>query len=208
MQDAVYASLSSNLGKHWDTGEDEDVPPRTGNRHGGLAECPYNVYPTANGYIAIICVGQAHWQSLTRVMDMPELSQDARFATLQGRVAHMDLIDETVANWTRTRETQALFDQLMAAHVPCAPVRTLEEVINDENMHARGALEWQDHPEYGRIVVQQSPFRFDGVPRFPLKPSQSLGKDTEAILRDWLGMTDADVRAAAGAGANEKPLKV
>ncbi|WP_394999343.1 CoA transferase [Sphingomonas sp.] len=91
---------------------------------------------------------------------------------------------------------------------PCAPVRTLEEVINDENMHARGALEWQDHPEYGRIVVQQSPFRFDGVPRFPLKPSQSLGEDTEAILRDWLGMTDADVRAAAGSGANEKPLKV
>src|SRR3546814_4596169 len=48
-----------------------------------------------------------------------------------------------------------LFDAMMEAHVPCAPVRTLDEVVNDPNMHARGALEWQDHPQFGRIVVQQ-----------------------------------------------------
>src|SRR3546814_2934596 len=52
-----------------------------------------------------------------------------------------------------------LFDAMMEAHVPCAPVRTLDEVVNDPNMHARGALEWQDHPQFGRIVVQQSPLR-------------------------------------------------
>ena len=67
MQDAIYASLSSNLGMHWFT-EGKAELTRTGNRHGGLAECPYNVYPTSDGYIALICVGDIHWKALTDVM--------------------------------------------------------------------------------------------------------------------------------------------
>jgi CoA:oxalate CoA-transferase len=186
MQDAVYASLSSNLGLHWGAGGDK-IPERTGNRHGGLAESPYNVYPTADGFIAIICVGEGHWRSLTRVMGAEALAEDPRFVTLKSRVAHMDLIDATVSDWTARHPTVELFEQLMAAHVPCAPVRTLDEVVNDPNMHARGALRWIDHPEYGRIVVQQSPFCFDGVPRVPLQPSRPLGADTNTILSTLAG---------------------
>src|SRR3546814_4578772 len=91
-----------------------------------------------------------------------------------------------------------LFDAMMEAHVPCAPVRTLDEVVNDPNMHARGALEWQDHPQFGRIVVQQSPLRFDGSERFPLTPSRALGADTDAVLKERLGWDDARVAAATG----------
>lgn len=181
MQDAVYASLSSSLGMHW-SDDGRELPARTGNRHGGLAESPYNVYPTADGYIAIICVGEAHWQALTAVMERPDLAADLRFATLTSRVAHMDLIDATVAAWTRDLATDTLFDTLMAARVPAAPVRDLDEVVNDPNMHARGALEWIDHPELGRIAVQQSPMRYDGVPPMTLAPSKPLGADTTAVL--------------------------
>jgi CoA:oxalate CoA-transferase len=182
MQDAVYASLSSSLGMHWAMQGDDAPPPRTGNRHGGLAESPYNVYPTADGHIAIICVGEVHWRALVGEMAQPELADDPRFATLSARVAHIDMVDELVSAWTSTQLKDALFQRLMAAKVPCAPVRTLDEVINDPNMHARGALEWQDHPRLGRIVVQQSPMRYDGVPPRPLEPSRELGADTAAVL--------------------------
>ncbi len=197
MQDAVYASLSSSLGLHWGSqGLEEPPPPRTGNRHGGMAEAPYNVYPTSDGYIAIICVGEVHWRNLTRLMSAEHLADDPRFATLKERVAHMDLVDTAVGNWTRQFTTAELFAKMMDAHVPCAPVRTLDEVMNDPNMHARGSLTWIDHPEYGRIVVQQSPFAFDGVPRVPLCPSQPLGADTQAILRDRLNLDDATIASA------------
>lgn len=182
MQDAIYASLSSNLGLHWAMSGQDDVPSRTGNRHGGMAEAPYNVYPTADGYIAIICVGDAHWRSLVTEMERPEFLEDERFMTLKARVANMDFIDENVSAWTSQYPTEALFQRLMAVHVPCAPVRDLDAVINDENMHARGSLQHIDHPEYGRIVVQQNPFRFDGSPRRKLEPSRTLGVDTESIL--------------------------
>ena len=188
MQDAIYASLSSNLGMHWTTGG--GGPTRTGNRHGGLAEAPYNVYPASDGYIAIICVGEAHWRSLCGVMGRPDLADDPRFASLKSRVAHMDLIDATVSDWTRDHPKASLFEKMMQAKVPCAPVRTLDEVMHDPNMHARGALQWQDHPRLGRIVIQQTPFRFDGVPLRPVEPSRELGADTAAVLRERLGLGD------------------
>lgn len=181
MQDAVYASLSSSLGMVWGSGDGER-PSRTGNRHGGLAESPYNVYPTADGYIAIICVSETHWLSLVAEMGDPAIASDPRFAGLSARVAHMDLIDDLVGSWTRDQPTETLFQRLMAAKVPCAPVRTLTEVMHDPNMHARGTLQWIEHPQLGRIVVQQSPFRFEGVEPVRLDPSRPLGADTDAFL--------------------------
>lgn len=186
MQDAVYASLSSSLGMHWgNEGRAEAPPPRTGNRHGGMAESPYNVYPTNDGHIAIICVGDAHWANLSRAMGRPDLPDNPRFATLKDRVAAMDEVDAIVSGWTSLRGKAEAFDTLMAHKVPCAPVRNLTEVMNDPNMHARGALQWQDHPRYGRIVVQHSPLRYDGVAPVPLRPSHELGADTAAVLAEF-----------------------
>ena len=188
MQDAVYASLASSLGMAWvNEGREDAPPPRTGNRHGGLAEAPYNVYPTSDGWIAIICVGDAQWRALCRAMGREELGGEPRFETLKLRVEAMDEVDAIVSAWTGLRPKEEVFETLLAHKVPCAPVRTLDEVMADENMHARDALQWQDHPRLGRIVVQHSPLRFEGVEPVPLSPSRELGADTKAVLAERLG---------------------
>ena len=186
MQEAVYASLSSNLGLHHSMGN--SVPPRTGNRHGGLAESPYNVYPTADGHIAIICVNEAHWKGLLKAMQREDLLTDARFADLKLRVEHMDEVDELVAGFSSQHGKKVLFELLMAHRVPCAPVRNLDEVVNDEHMHARRALEWIDHPMYGRVCLPNSPLRFDGVEPMEIRPSGALGCDNREVYGEWLGL--------------------
>ena len=197
MQDAIYASLSSNLGMHW-AGEGDKAFTRTGNRHGGLAECPYNVYPTRDGYIALICVGDLHWAALCRVLERTDLIDNPKYRTLKDRVAHMDEVDDIIAEWARGDTTAAVFDKLMAVKIPCAPVRTLEEVMNDPNMHARGALARIEHPEFGNIVVQRSPLRYEGATEVPLEPSHALGADTEAVLRERTSLDDAAIAAMIG----------
>ncbi len=191
MQEAVYSSLASNLGLHYSQGN--SVPPRTGNRHGGLAEAPYNVYPTVDGHIAIICVNETHWQSLLKAMQREDLAADPRYIDLKHRVEHMDQIDELVAGFTSQHRKQALFDLLMRHRVPCAPVRNLDEVVNDAHMHQRRALEWVEHPMYGRVCLPNSPLRFDGVEPMALIPSGELGRDNHAVYGDWLGLSDAEV---------------
>lgn len=198
MLDAVYPSLGSSLGLHYDT--QGDVPPRTGNRHGGLAEAPYNVYPAADGHVAILCVSEAHWRSLLRAMGRDELADDPRFGSLASRVANIEAVDAAISEWTGARNKQELFETLMAHRVPCAPVRNLSEVVNDPHLHARGMLQWQEHPELGRIVVQHSPLRFAGDPQRPLEPSRSLGADTERVLEERLGLTAERVSQLAERG--------
>ena len=195
MQEAVYSSLASNLGLHYSQGN--SVPPRTGNRHGGLAEAPYNVYPTADGHIAIICVNEIHWQSLLKAMQREDLAADPRYLDLKHRVEHMDQIDELVSGFTSKHKKQALFDLLMRHRVPCAPVRNLDEVVNDVHMHQRRALEWVEHPMYGRVCLPNSPLRFDGVEPMALKPSGELGRDNREVYGDWLGLSVAEVAQLA-----------
>ena len=198
MQDAIYASLSSNLGMHWANsrkdGGGNDSNVRTGNRHGGMAECPYNVYPTLDGHVAVMCVGDAHFRTLAGVMEQPWLADDPRYAKLKSRVMHMDAIDAIVELWTRTRTTQQVFEVLVAAHLPSAPVRNVQQVMDDPNMHARGALSRIDHPEFGPMTVQQSPLRYDGVPQMPLEPSHALGADTAVVLQKYTQLDGATQR--------------
>jgi CoA:oxalate CoA-transferase len=191
MQEAVFPSLASNLGR-FAAGVNEG-PLRTGNRHGGLAESPYNVYPAADGHIAVLCVGEHHWEALLGAMQREDLRGDPRFGTLADRVHNMDAVDEIVSGFTCSRGKQALFELLIARQIPCAPVRELAEVVADPHLHARGAVQTVDHPLYGRMVLPHSALRFDGVEPLPLETSRELGADNVRVYEGWLGLS-ADER--------------
>ena len=189
MQETVYPTLASNLSMVY---EHASPPPRVGNRHGGLAACPYNVYPCADGHLAIICTNETHWRNLVEAIGDPRLSEDPRFATRDGRVACMDEVDGLIAKWSSALPRDAAMALLRTTKVPSAPVRDLIEVTNDPHMHGRGALHWQDHPEYGRVVVPGSPLRMHAHERSAPTPSRRLGEDGRAILAE-LGFAPEDI---------------
>jgi formyl-CoA transferase len=198
MQESVYASLASNLGMYH--GRGGEVPIRTGNRHGGLAEAPYNVYPTRDGHVAIICNNNRHFHALLAAMNRGDLKDDPRLSSLPARIAHIDYVDELVAGWTASFDRDTLTALLLQHRVPHAPVRDLREVMHDPHMHARGSLQTIDHPEFGRIVVSHSPMRYDGVPLTSLEPSHRLGADNEAVYGGWLGLSGAELETLARDG--------
>jgi formyl-CoA transferase len=186
MQESTYASLSSSIGMFF---TDQSKPPaRTGNRHSGLAESPYNVYPTRDGYIAIVGNHDRHFVAMLRLMGREDLKDDPRFKGLRGRAENMDAVDQLVGEWTSTYDKQELADLLRENRVPSAPVREIPEVVNDAHMHERGTLQWIDHPEYGRIVVQRSPMRYHGSDLPELRPSAALGEHNEEVYGELLGL--------------------
>lgn len=196
MMEAVYPTLASGLGLFYGSGG--GGVQRTGNRHSGLSLCPYNVYPAADGYIAIITNNDSHWRALIAALGAPAqaLGDDARLATVRGRCERMDEVDAAIGELTRSVPKDELFQRLISHRVPCAPVRTLLEVVNDPHLHERGSLRWIDHPEYGRMVVPTSPLRFEGEDGcVPYAPSAALGADTDAILCGKLGLEAAAVQA-------------
>jgi crotonobetainyl-CoA:carnitine CoA-transferase CaiB-like acyl-CoA transferase len=198
MQETVYSSLAASFEYYHRTG---NPPPRTGNRQAGLSTAPYNVYPAADGHVAIHIVTEAHWKNLTRAMGREELQQDPRFATNKDRIGHMEAIDEIVSEWTRTLGKFEIFALLKASRVPCAPVRTAPEVMADRHMHERGMLEEIDHPELGRITLPTSPLRLHGLGKAPAAPSPKIGEYNQAVYGDWLGLSVAEIAALKEAGA-------
>ena len=198
MQDASYAPLASNLGMLHARGP--AAPSRTGNRHGGLGISPYNAYKTNDGFVVVNAPGDQHFRSILQVIGRTDLTDDPRFTTRSARVANMLAVDDLLEQWTAQHTKYEVAEKLLAASVPCAPVRELSEVIVDKNMHERGSLQWFDHPELGRIVLPHSPLRFEGTPLLPLQASAPLGADNRHVFGDWLGHDETELLQLAKAG--------
>jgi CoA:oxalate CoA-transferase len=198
MQEAVYPTLAASYDYYYRTGE---IPPRTGNRQSGLNSAPYNVFPTADGYVAIHIVTEAHFQNLLKAMGREELADDPRFATNAARVANMDETDALVAQWTRTLGKMEVFARTKAYRIPCAPVRNAPEVMNDPHMHERGMLERVDHPELGEIVVPSTPLRLHGTDKVETRPSPTIGQHNTEIYGGWLGLSVTEIKQLRETGA-------
>jgi len=198
MQDATYASLASNYGMVHARGA--AAPERTGNRHGGLGISPYNVYPTSDGYVVLNCPGDHHFRAVLDVAGRPDLKDDPRFLTRSSRVVNFAAVDDLIERWTKTLPKDEVARRMLAAKVPCAPVRNLIEVMHDENMHARGSLQWIDHPELGRVALPHSPLIFEGTERRPIEPSLPLGACNDAVFGDWLGHSQKELAAFKAEG--------
>tara|TARA_B110000211_G_C14091893_1_gene559627 strand:+ start:5869 stop:7098 length:1230 start_codon:yes stop_codon:yes gene_type:complete len=190
MQDATYFSLASNYGMLHARGD--AAPERTGNRHSGLGVSPYNAYATSDGYVVINAPGDHHFRAILDAIGRSELKLDPRLQTRSARVENLEMVDELLETWTRDRTKDQVSQALLKVSVPCAPVRNLREVMSDPNMHARGSLQWVDHPALGRVALPHSPLNFNGLPRLPLIPSLPLGACNEEIITKFLGYSSEE----------------
>src|SRR5436305_6020888 len=104
MQEAAYATITSQLHAYHDTGK---RPERTGNSSHGRV--PINVYPAKDGYVAMNLAVEEHWHNLLKAMRREELRDDPRFADNAARVAHRDAVDALIAAWTSTLGKYEIF---------------------------------------------------------------------------------------------------
>ena len=184
MQEAIYPVLTSNIASlhknKW------KQPARRGNKHPTQGSAPYNVYETTDGYIAIICVKDAHWISLLKVIAREDLLTDQRFKTQALRATNEEAVDEIVENWTKTKTKDQAAELLKTNKIPAAPVRNLEEVTQDEHMHERGMLNNINHPTMGDVILPKSPIRFHKTPESELNIEPTIGQHTREVLVEWL----------------------
>lgn len=198
MQEAIYPVLTSNIASlhknKW------KQPARRGNKHPTQGSAPYNVYETTDGYIAIICVKDAHWLSLLKVMAREDLLTDQRFKTQALRATNEDVVDEIVENWTKTKTKDQAAELLKTNKIPAAPVRNLEEVTQDEHMHERGMLNNINHPTMGDVILPKSPIRFHKTPESELNIEPTIGQHTREVLVEWLKISGEKVDTLIRAG--------
>ncbi|MCY3622778.1 MAG: CoA transferase [Gammaproteobacteria bacterium] len=198
MQDAVFPSLTSALGAWYVSGGQSR---RTGNHHHAAAVAPYNVYAASDGHVAIICVRERHWLALLDAMGKPELADDPRFADRATRARNMAATDAVVDAWTSTLPRVEVFRVCQQHEVPCAPVQSLADVLNDPHLLERGALAKVAHEHYGEVALPSTPLRFQDLDPPAVSLPRNAGADNVPVYGDLLGLSADEVASLKDAGA-------
>jgi crotonobetainyl-CoA:carnitine CoA-transferase CaiB-like acyl-CoA transferase len=103
------------------------VPYRMGNSHPSLF--PYEPLPAADGDLIITAGNDGQFARLCKVLGVPELVDDPRFAHNQDRTANRDELRPLLVERLRTRPKMEWFRELLAAGVPCGPINTVDEGV-------------------------------------------------------------------------------
>jgi crotonobetainyl-CoA:carnitine CoA-transferase CaiB-like acyl-CoA transferase len=160
---------------------------------------PAQNFPTKDGWIVVFCNKEKFWQSLLEALALPEVGRDPRFATFADRLAHKDALLPILRARFAERTTADWLERLRG-RVPCAPVNTIAQALEDEQVRARGMIREVVHPDLGVLREVASPVRTAGEPT-TLGPAPRLGQHTDEILRELLGYDAARVAALRAAGA-------
>ncbi len=182
-----------------------------GNRLPYDAAAPHGVYPcVAQGqgivgerWIAIACRTDQQWRALRGVMGDPEWARDVALEAATGRVAAIDVLDAKIAEWTSTQSASDLMMRCQAAGVPAGAVQDGVDLTERDPQHqASGFFSPIDEAgsPLGQTFADHLPIHFEKTPCEQYQRSRTLGEDNVGVLRDWLGMTEADVRRGEDVG--------
>jgi formyl-CoA transferase len=162
-----------------------------------MRESPYNVYPTLDGWVAILCITAAHWRGMCELMNRPDLRDDPALATATGRVSRMLELDEAVKAWTTQRTRAQATAELQAAGVPGAALKTVAQLIDEELGRPVPMIQRNEHPDRPPTYTFGSPVRLGLHPARAAGPVPRLGEHNDAVFgalvsRDHLEMTAAE----------------
>ncbi|KPL89399.1 CaiB/BaiF CoA transferase family protein [Ardenticatena maritima] len=186
--DAQVAWLANVAQNYLVSGE---VPRRYGNAHPNIV--PYEVFPTADGYVAVGIGNDSQYQRFCDVAGCPELWEDPRFQTNPGRVTYRDELVPRLREVFRRRPTQAWIDLLVAHKIPVAPINSVAEALNDPQVRARGMVQQVEHPTAGLLDLLGPVAKLSETPAEIGAPPPLLGEHSEAVLHDWLGLSAEEV---------------
>ena len=139
-----------------------EEPGRLGTRSPFFA--PYEAYSTADGYLVVVGTGGSEsWERLCRAIAGEGLLEDERFADNASRVGNADALREEIESRLRTAGTEHWSRVLHDAGVPCAPVQTLDQAMDSEQVGALGAIRQSEHPEAGVVTEVCLPIVFSAA---------------------------------------------
>jgi crotonobetainyl-CoA:carnitine CoA-transferase CaiB-like acyl-CoA transferase len=181
MYDAILSLCERMVYQHSYTGE---VPRPQGNGHPLFS--PFDIFPTADGWVAVAAPHDGHWRLLAEAIGGAELADDPRFRTNPDRVRHTDEVRALVGGWLATRPTADVVG-LLGGRVPIGPVNDVAAIVADPHVAARQMLVELEQPGSDRpIVVAGQPLKFTATPAQVARRAPTLGEeDVDAVIARW-----------------------
>jgi formyl-CoA transferase len=176
-----------------------DEVPRAGNASGG-GQPGWAVRTKGGGpndYIYVI-VQPAGWAPLTQLIGRPDLADDPAWSRPEDRLPKLDKVFALIEDWSQRHTKWEAMEALNALNVPCGPVLSTKELIEDQTLADLEAIVTVEHPERGSFKTVGSPLRLSDSPVDVVRPPL-LGEHTQEICTE-LGYSPEQLRRFKTAG--------
>ena len=200
-QHIEVSMLDSCLYFYWPDGMmdmtlmDDDVSP------GRPLSDVYSLTQTADGQIIYFVTNDPQRHALFRALGHPEWIEDPRFTTIvaQERDGNAEVLGALIAAAFLEFTASEAFDQLREYDVPCGPILTAEQVVDDPQViHNEVLVEW-DHPDAGRVRQPRPAARFEKTPASVPMSVPHRGQHNDELLTE-LGRSSDQIDALRAQG--------
>jgi len=169
-------------------------PMRTGLQYPGLS--PAGMFKGKSTYIWIMAWLDHHWVKFCELMGRPELGHDPRYIDVPSRVTNRDEITKIIEAWLASMPSDdATVATLNEAHIPNAPILTVEQAMNHPHLIERGTVRTVHDRLLGDFQIPGMPLRFSGFPDELELEAPLLGEHNRRILTDYLGYNEDGIAA-------------
>ncbi len=152
-------------------------------------------------WVTIAVGSDREWQSLCRETNHPEWQHDPRFADAASRLQHAAILDEALNTWTASQTPEAVTTRLQRAGIAAYPSMDGAVLANSAHLRQRGVFVTVWHAQLGEQTVLGPPWRSLNAAHQPEeRPSPLLGEHTAEILRDLLGLSEAEIETLEADG--------
>jgi len=190
MLDCQVAVLENAISRYLVNGV---VPGPLGNRHPSIT--PFEGFTASDGYVIVGAGNDRLWKKLCELLGKEELINDERFITNGARTTNEKALKVILDDVFKTKTIDEWLAMLEEAGIPCAPINTVDRVLNDPQIKARDMIVEVDHPVAGKMHLPGIPIKMYKTPGSVDTPAPLLGQHTEEILKELLGMSKEEVDA-------------
>lgn len=145
-------------------------------------------YRTSDGHVAALIYNDKHWALFVDAVK-PDWAT-SEMATLTQRAQQIDHIYTLLAQTFLTRSTQEWLNLFRTLGIPAAPLRTPDELFDNEHLKAVGFFESVDSP-HGKIRFPGIPTWFSKTPGKVAGPTPMLGEHSAEVRKEY-GLTAAN----------------
>lgn len=189
MLDCQIALLENHIARYMVGGE---LPKPAGNRHPSYS--PFGSFKTRDGYIVIAAGNNKLWKELCTVLGFPQMGEDPRFATNVLRVENYYEMEALMEEKLAEKTTKEWVEILVQSGIPCGPINTIPDLIDDPHVQAREMIVKVDHPVLGEVGMAGIPMKMSHTPGRIKRHAPALGEHNEEILSSFLGLSEQEIR--------------
>ncbi len=198
---ALAAREKTGLGQHVDTSlfdtglalgvyeaagvfANGEVPQRLGQGHRGSA--PYQVFPTANGYVTIGGANDTFWRAACEILECTHFIDDPRFVSNPLRVKNAAVLAAELEPFFRAQPTSYWCERFDAAGIPAGPVQNHVQALSDPQAVARDMVVETEHSKAGKMKTLGLPVKLSATPGKVSRAAPVLAEHNDEVFSDWL----------------------